>query len=320
MRILVDLDGVLTDWGKKYDELLDSSRRSTDNIPRTKDLQQYNLMRGMDYEQQITIHEVMDTPGFYLDLEPTNGAVDAISELVEEGHEVFFVTRPWAGNPDCASEKTAWVDRYFGQWGVEQLIITYDKTLIHGDILIDDKPNIKGAHEPSWIQILFDQPYNRSERGSHSWAEGWVGVFEWIDSIRPMSDYPEYVAGGRDYDKEVRTTSATGGQKNQKLAQLSALDPNSIKLVAEVAGFGALKYEKLNFLKGYDWSLSYDAAQRHQLAFWNGEDNDPESGLPHLAHAAWHMLAQLSFSTRGLGTDDRYTSLEISQLQTKSLK
>jgi hypothetical protein len=45
---------------------------------------------------------------------------------------------------------------------------------------------------------------------------------------------------------------------------------------------------------------------RHRLAFWNGEDYDPESGLPHLAHAAWHDLAELAFFLKGLGTDDRY--------------
>lgn len=109
---------------------------------------------------------------------------------------------------------------------------------------------------------------------------------------------------------EVRITDpSTGGQKGKKRAQLSAIDPASVLLVAEVAGFGAEKYERLNFVKGYSWSLSYDALQRHLHAFWGGEDNDPESGLPHLAHAAWHALALLTFSKRSRGTDDRITTL-----------
>ena len=104
---------------------------------------------------------------------------------------------------------------------------------------------------------------------------------------------------------EVRVTSATGGQTGRKQAQLGSIDPTALRTVAEVAGHGTEKYARYNFLKGYDWSLSYDALQRHLLAFWAGEDIDPESGLAHLGHAAWHCLALLAFSQRQVGTDDR---------------
>ena len=104
---------------------------------------------------------------------------------------------------------------------------------------------------------------------------------------------------------EVRVTSATGGQKGRKQAQLGAIDPTALRTVAEVAGHGTEKYARYNFLRGYDWSLSYDALQRHLLAFWAGEDIDPESGLAHLGHAAWHCLALLAFMQRQIGTDDR---------------
>lgn len=103
-----------------------------------------------------------------------------------------------------------------------------------------------------------------------------------------------------------RITSATGGQKDAKLARLGSLDPYALSRLAEVSGFGARKYAAFNFLKGYDWSLTFDALQRHALAFWEGEDLDPESGLPHPAHVAWHGLALTSFLGRGLGTDDRF--------------
>lgn len=114
--------------------------------------------------------------------------------------------------------------------------------------------------------------------------------------------------GARQVEERV-TDPNTGGQKGRKLAQLSALDPRSLIRVAEVAGFGAIKYARLNFARGYAYSLSYDALQRHLHAFWDGEENDDESGLPHLAHAAWHCLALLTFRERGRGTDDRIHQL-----------
>ena len=106
---------------------------------------------------------------------------------------------------------------------------------------------------------------------------------------------------------EVRITDpVTGGQKGAKLAELGAIDPLALHRLAEVAGYGGKKYARGNFMKGYRWSLSYDAMQRHLGAFWGGEETDAESSLAHLAHAMWHCAALISFSERGLGTDDRY--------------
>lgn len=107
----------------------------------------------------------------------------------------------------------------------------------------------------------------------------------------------------------------TGGMKGSKQAQLSALDPQALMEVAKVAGFGAVKYERYNFAKGFRWSLAYDAMQRHLHAFWGGVDTDEESRLPHLAHAVWQGLCLLCFSLRGLGTDDRFPRGPIEHAQ-----
>lgn len=109
---------------------------------------------------------------------------------------------------------------------------------------------------------------------------------------------------------EVRMVSETGGEKGQKPSQLGAIDPLALLHLGEVAGFGAEKYAAFNYLKGYDWRLNMDAMERHLLLFWSGEDFDPESGLYHPAHAAWHGLALTSFAMRGLGTDTRFRQAE----------
>lgn len=121
---------------------------------------------------------------------------------------------------------------------------------------------------------------------------------DWRDYTGPKNAYP-------DSSHEVRVTSATGGQKGRKLAEVGALDPTALYTVGEVAGFGTRKYSRGNYLLGYEWSASFDALMRHLLQFWSGQDNDDESGLPHVAHAAWHCLALLAFLQRHIGTDDR---------------
>lgn len=104
---------------------------------------------------------------------------------------------------------------------------------------------------------------------------------------------------------EVRTTSATGGEKGRKPLEVGAIDPLARAELGKVAAFGSAKYSRGNYLLGYDWSLCVDAMHRHMLAFESGEDRDPESGLLHTAHAAWHGLALCSFLLREVGTDDR---------------
>lgn len=107
-------------------------------------------------------------------------------------------------------------------------------------------------------------------------------------------------------EKEVRVVSNTGGEKGQKASQLSTVDPLALRHLGEVSGFGAQKYDAFNFLRGYDWALSVDALYRHMNAFWSGEDRDPESGLLHVGHVAWHGLALTSFQLREIGEDTRF--------------
>jgi hypothetical protein len=105
---------------------------------------------------------------------------------------------------------------------------------------------------------------------------------------------------------EVRTVSATGGAKGAKGVELHALPRSALEAVGKVYHFGAQKYEDYNFRRGYKWSLSYDAMMRHQIAFWDGEDLDPESGLPHMAHVMWHAATLIEFMVSHPDYDDRY--------------
>lgn len=105
---------------------------------------------------------------------------------------------------------------------------------------------------------------------------------------------------------EFRVTDPeTGGQKGQKDIQLSMLPIPFIEDLGRLYAMGAAKYDRDNWRKGYRWSLSYDALLRHLLATMRGEWFDPESGLPHVVHVAWHCATLHTFYREGLGTDDR---------------
>lgn len=105
--------------------------------------------------------------------------------------------------------------------------------------------------------------------------------------LQPIPEHP--------VTEVVYTDKKTGGQKGVKPARFGLMPWKALTQIAEVYGFGTKKYSARNWEKGYDWEYSYSAAMRHLAAWWSGEPNDPESGLCHLAHAGFHILALLTF-------------------------
>jgi hypothetical protein len=69
---------------------------------------------------------------------------------------------------------------------------------------------------------------------------------------------------------------------------------------------GALKYGRSNWRGcGVRASIYYDACRRHMDAWFEGETIDPESGLPHLAHALACMAIIVDADAKGFLNDDR---------------
>lgn len=105
---------------------------------------------------------------------------------------------------------------------------------------------------------------------------------------------------------ETRIVNATtGGEKGQKDVQMSLIPVEELQEVARLYRFGAQKYSEDNWRKGYDWRLSYDALQRHAMAFWNGESNDDETKCHHLSSVVFHALALMYFEQHHPELDSR---------------
>ncbi len=107
------------------------------------------------------VRDVYTSTGFIRSLPVVPGGIEAVNKLSERGFEVFICSAPLSDYENCVLEKYEWVDEHLGRKWTKKLIITKDKTLIKGKILIDDRPEIKGAATPEWEHILYDRPYNR---------------------------------------------------------------------------------------------------------------------------------------------------------------
>lgn len=76
----------------------------------------------------------------------------------------------------------------------------------------------------------------------------------------------------------------------------------ALKDMVEVMEFGANKYERNNWQKGFPKEKLLDSLLRHIDAFYSGEDIDPESGKPHVGH----ILCNAAFLGYHFGSNSEY--------------
>jgi 5'-nucleotidase len=98
-------------------------------------------------------------PGIFRTPPPVEGAVEAIKELALSGkYEMIIATAsPW-GNPDAATDKRYWIEKYFGTFFKKQMVVSHRKDLLMGDYLIDDR-TANGAGEFKGELLSFGWAY-----------------------------------------------------------------------------------------------------------------------------------------------------------------
>ena len=179
--ILVDMDGVLADletafWTKFEAAFPEAPRRSQANT------RQFKLDTQIGPEWTEKVRAITTAPGFYASLPPVPGAAHALNEMLAQGWDVRICTAPLLTNPTCASDKLSWADEVLGQGWSRRVIIAKDKTLVRGDLLIDDKPVITGDWTPTWQHVVFDAPYNQ-DAPSPLRLTGWD---TWSQTLTPL--------------------------------------------------------------------------------------------------------------------------------------
>ena len=71
--------------------------------------------------------------------------------------------------------------------------------------------------------------------------------------------------------------------------RLTLVPPSLVRAVAQIREYGCKKYHDPENWRQVEPRRYRDALYRHMLAYFDGEKNDEESGLPHLWHAACNI-------------------------------
>lgn len=107
-------------------------------------------------------------------------------------------------------------------------------------------------------------------------------------------------------DKDKDKKKARSATKHDEVKPEHHLVPTSyIEAAARALSYGVRKYGRDNHRLGFKYSRLFNAAERHLRAWWEGEDEDPESGLSHLDHLAACLAMLTSHVHEGHGEDDR---------------
>lgn len=155
---LVDMDGVLANFdGWLFDR---SNQFPSLNVTYEK-RDHYFLTDNVDKADAAKMRELVNTSHIFAQLDPLPGAIAGLWALAEEA-DVWICTRPLEANPWCRDEKGQWLRKHFGPEFEKRMILTSDKSLVRGAVLLDDHPKIPEILRAEWAPVVYTQPFNRS--------------------------------------------------------------------------------------------------------------------------------------------------------------
>lgn len=170
-KIAIDFDETLFPTLTKVIELY--NKRHDTNLELSH-ITTYNLHDSLHAEVADELLELFVDKEIYSCLQPYKGAVRAVKNLVEQGHEVYVTTSTDIRNMEWKEEL---LQQHFPFIPKQNLIRIHNKALLNVDILIDDKlDNLKSTFAD---RVCFDQMWNRDEDSDyvysisriHHWGE-----------------------------------------------------------------------------------------------------------------------------------------------------
>lgn len=180
--ILLDCDGPIFDFVGAVIQLIYDE---TDIVVNPTDFKAWDLRVAevlKDKHPQPTVIESrvrrkMLEKGFCFNIAVCPEAYEGVSRLRTMA-QVVFVTAPYISNSYWMNERFWALQRAFPEKGGASVIFAKDKTLIHGDVLVDDKTTTVDAWSTAWPtaqSLLWSTAQNGADstlgRRVHSWQE-----------------------------------------------------------------------------------------------------------------------------------------------------
>ena len=177
--VLIDLDDTMTHLTRAWCQWLNKAYGT--NVSED-DILSWNIA---DYFPQLTedqVFEPVHTDEFWLCVEPMVDAAKYIELLMTEGFEVYICTASFF---DTIKSKFEYIlKRYFPFILPKQVIVTKNKKIVNGDILVDDGVhNLEGG---AYRKILMSASHNKNYDAE---SNGMTRVNAWEEAYNAVHIY-----------------------------------------------------------------------------------------------------------------------------------
>jgi len=186
MRILLDMDGVLADFDAGV-------FRDLPDMPWPVEAYERGERYCTDYlakPERKAVRRHIEETHFFRHLPVIDGAAEGVESLFTKGHDLWVCTKPLEANPWCANDKMAWIAEHFPDL-VGRVIVAPRKSMIHGDLLLDDAHRSDDLREATYCPVWYRYPHNyKADRLFFTWADS----VELLESYAGLHSYTERVS------------------------------------------------------------------------------------------------------------------------------
>lgn len=172
---LLDMDGVLAGFDERCWAEVAKWGWPTDIAGPAEQTAYYMTEHLVERRHRRRLRSFIDESRWFRDLPVIEGSQDGVA-MLEQHFDVWVCTKPLATSHSCAGDKQAWVKEHFPSLH-GKIILASDKSMVVGDLLIDDYIRPEQAERALWSPITFARPYNTDGPGLR-WA--------WGDPVEPL--------------------------------------------------------------------------------------------------------------------------------------
>lgn len=169
LTVLVDMDDTVENLVEAWVEYLNNMYGVSVD---TEDVVDWNICKAFPTLSSNEVYAPLLEDEMWKTVKPKDGAQKYLGKLLNDGHRIYIVTTSSYKALNAKMEHVLF--KYFPFITWNDVIITSNKQLINGDVLIDDGVhNLEGG---SYYRILMNANHNKAYNAE---ANGMVRAFSW---------------------------------------------------------------------------------------------------------------------------------------------